>query len=698
MKRMQSACGLTLVMSSLTACPTPLPDFSMLSATGDDSGSSGSSGSSGLPTSSTAPSVDSATTTSAADSTLTSSSGTTAAGELMPAPDDYVIPNCVRKADYPWSPQDGLLDNDMLGDAEVTLTLLERDTEAGGTVELMNDGSFTYSPPGDYAVVDSFSYVIVDDTGQRSEPTLVTLRPATTLQLGLDGDGRFMPIQGKMATRAGLSVAAAGNVNDDDFDDIIIGAHLATANNNTFAGEAYVVFGRSDRATMLSLEDASFAGEGFAIRGANNEDFAGRIVKSAGDVDNDGFDDVLVSAPGYRTPNPDNFIVGRTYLVYGKSDLEEVSLAEISEPDGLLLFEGSEHQDWVGISIDGGTVINPLTGQRENVDINGDGVPDVLLARSRWPSSQDPGSVFWLHDFSTAPQTPNSITTEALRFDSVFENGGGYGIGHELQILGDINDDGAPELVIVSDATTSLPPNSDYAGRVHVALSPTTMTTEFDFVLQGELGDRLGQAVADVDLNNDGYNDLVIGAPGRVYGAAQGGQVYVLYGGPNLTPPATVDDLDDDLDPTRLAIRGDHADTEAGRALADAGDFNGDGLRDLVIGTPLASNKAGPACSDDAASYVIFGFSSDNAPAEISLDEITCDPNGISQGVAILPEPTLVVGTTHCTGWSVAGIGDFDDDGCDDILLSAPINLDRAYIVYGFDPNDPERGCPAQKH
>ncbi|MEM9452590.1 MAG: cadherin-like domain-containing protein [Myxococcota bacterium] len=651
---------------------------------------------SGLDTSTT-----SGSSTSSSDTSPLSSD--TSAEPLSTTPDAYLIGNCGGR---PWESPVGLLDNDGLDDlASLSITFLTEQT--AGTVEDRGDGRFAYTPPGSYAQPDSFSYTVMDEQGRVSEPTEVTLQP-TAVQLDTTGQGgSFLTIQGELQSRTGVSVAAAGDVNGDFNVDLLIGAHL-TDEPEFQAGATYVVFGSPDRAKQISLDDDPFE-HGFSIRGVSSDHYSGLSVAGAGDVNNDGFDDLIVASPGYQ--NPDGSLIGRVYLVLGAKGANEVSLADLDTENSrvVVLLEGSSDGDWVGLPVGDGVVWDPGAKQQETVDIGADGFPDVVITRSRWTSESDAGSVFWLHDYSLDNMnvlSTDDVTNQAIRLDGAFAGSGGYGFGLTTRLIGDINGDGVPELAAVSDTSTAIA--GDRNGRLYVALSPHSPGTsqsidDLTFVLQGGAEDRLGRGLADLDINNDGHSDLIVGAPGRQFGSARGGQVYVIYGGPSLVDPPALADLDTETSDAGLVIRGNHLDnesTEVGRALDDAGDFNGDGFRDLVIGAPVASNELIHQCSSDGVTYVVFGFAPDDAPRSISLDELTCGPEGSSIGVVILPEP-LLGRQTPCMGWSVAGVGDFDQDGCDDILLGAPYQfspggtpMGRAYVVYGFDPTTPDRTCP----
>ena len=128
----------------------------------------------------------------------------------------------------------------------------------------------------------------------------------------LDGTNGFRLDGIDMFDSSGISVSSAGDVNGDGFEDVIIGASSADPNGNSRAGESYVVFGAAGGfAPSMSL--AALDGtNGFRLDGIDAGDLSGTSVSSAGDVNGDGFDDIIIGAFG-GDPNG-NFNVGESYV------------------------------------------------------------------------------------------------------------------------------------------------------------------------------------------------------------------------------------------------------------------------------------------------------------------------------------------------------------------------------------------------
>ena len=175
---------------------------------------------------------------------------------------------------------------------------------------------------------------------------------------------------------AGVSVSSAGDVNGDGFADLIVGAFRNDAgvtNDNT--GAAYVVFGAASGITSVNLDDVALGTGGFKLTGEDAGDFAGESVSSGGDVNGDGFDDLIVGAYKNNTDGNDN---GAGYVVFGGNFTGAVThlgtdgddtLTGTSGADNIIAAQGND-------TIIGGLGNDLLTGA-EGDDVfvfnNGDG-------------------------------------------------------------------------------------------------------------------------------------------------------------------------------------------------------------------------------------------------------------------------------------------------------------------------------------
>jgi hypothetical protein len=187
-------------------------------------------------------------------------------------------------------------------------------------------------------------------------------------------------------------------------------------------------------------------------------------------------------------------------------------------------------------------------------------------------------------------------------------------------------------------------------------------------------GSESGFSVSNAgDVNNDGYDDIIIGAP---YANINSGISYVIYG--NSTKYLSNIDLAN-LGTKGFSITGASAGDFSGWSVSGAGDFNGDGLSDIIIGAPQCT-LGSTTCSDTGISYVIFGSKSTAAIFLASLS--------LTQGFSIHG-----ASNKDNSGQSVSGAGDVNKDGYDDVIIGSPGATDYAgesYIIYGVkDINSP---------
>ena len=147
----------------------------------------------------------------------------------------------------------------------------------------------------------------------------------------LNGSSGFRLDGADGGDQAGFSVSEAGDVNGDGIDDLLVGAPYADPENRSSAGEVYVVFGKKSGYKSTWDLDSLTDTEGFVIQGIDPNDYAGHAVNTAGDVNNDGYDDIIIGAPGAASKK------GETYVLFGGDFTGDSTVSSASADDALLV-------------------------------------------------------------------------------------------------------------------------------------------------------------------------------------------------------------------------------------------------------------------------------------------------------------------------------------------------------------------------
>lgn len=380
----------------------------------------------------------------------------------------------------------------------------------------------------------------------------------------------------------GLSVSGAGDVNGDGYSDILVGAPGSDA-GGTDAGKAYV-HAYSMTGTMLT--DVRLAGEGGVF---------GASVASAGDVNGDGYDDLIVGAPEYSSYR------GRAYIYFGGPNMDDIADV-VMTGDSLSRL---------------GDKVAPAG------DVNGDGFADVIV--SGMGHLDTGGRVRIYFGGSSMDSTADVVMTG---------DGAGNIFGISAASAGDVNGDGYDD-VIVGDSKYN-----SFAGRAYIYYGGPAMDNVADKIISGEAAlSTLGISVACAgDVNGDGFSDVIVGRPGLR-------SALVFFGGQNMDVVADV------------TMMGDVG-SDFGRMVASAGDVNGDGYADVIVGAETFDSRKGRA-------HIYFGGMTMDSIADVVLD-------GESQ--------------ESYFGASVASSGDINGDGYDDVIVGAYRFDDwrgRTYIFFG---------------
>ena len=336
--------------------------------------------------------------------------------------------------------------------------------------------------------------------------------------IALDGEAAF--------DQSGNSVSAAGDINGDGIDDLIVGAYRA----NSAAGRSYVVFGSSDPLTSPLDLSSSGRRERVWLNGEAANDRSGYSVSAAGDVNGDGIDDLIIGA-SRAGPNGDTF-AGRSYVLFGSTDEFEpsIDLSTINGSNGFVL-DGGAAYDGSGYSVSAAG------------DINGDGIDDVIIGAysAAANGNAQAGRVYVI--FGSITPLPSPFDLSTLNGSNGFVlNGGAVGdfTGNSVSAAGDFTGDGIDDLII---GASRADPNGSYSGRSYLVLGSTdpfpatidlsALDGNIGFALNGAAGgDRFGTSVSAAgDVNDDGIDDLIIGASrADADGNNDAGRSYVVFG------------------------------------------------------------------------------------------------------------------------------------------------------------------------
>ncbi|MDZ8110074.1 MAG: hypothetical protein RM338_31375 [Nostoc sp. DedQUE12a] len=473
---------------------------------------------------------------------------------------------------------------------------------------------------------------------------------------------------------SGWSVSKAGDINNDGFDDVIIAAPFADLGGKDFVGQTYVVFGGTNVASNGTFNLSSLNGtNGFKINGLGSDSGLGWSVSNAGDINNDGIDDLIIGAP-YTS-----FGAGESYVVFGGTNIGSGSSFDLSSLNGTNGFKIS------------GIVENGLLGDSVSNagDINNDGVDDLIIGAPSASANGNSGAGQSYVIFGgTNVGVGGSFDLSSLNGTNGFKINGiaaDDNSGDSVSSAGDINNDGINDLII--GAYRADPNFNDVAGQSYVVygganvgsggtLNLSSLNGINGFTINGiDSDDALGISVSNAgDINNDGIDDLIVGAWTADPLFVDEGQSYVVFGGTNVGSGGV-------FNPSSLngtnGFRIDGIDTGGylGYSVSSAGDVNDDGIDDLIVAAFLASPNGN---FNAGQSYVVFGGASVGSSGSVDLLSL----NG-TNGYAIN-------GTRGEFGRSVSDAGDINGDGIGDVIIgawnSSPNGITQAgqsYVIYG---------------
>jgi hypothetical protein len=461
--------------------------------------------------------------------------------------------------------------------------------------------------------------------------------------------------------QAGYSLSGAGDVNRDGYADFLVGAPFDD-NNGTDSGTVYLVLGTGG-ALSLDQDIESVAAAWYV--GESAGDGLGLSVAGVGDVNNDGFDDFMMGAPYHDHGASSN--TGKAYLVFGAktgwATNENVAIGSNAS------FVGEGAEDNAGWRVAG-------IG-----DVNGDGVSDIALGA---PNDDDGGNgagqgyVFFGKSMGWTTNTDLATADVSFIGEATEDHAGEVIAG-----AGDANGDGYDDVLISS-------PAADYGGSGDVGKAYLIFGATTEWATRTSLSNAdaswIGEGVSDYagfslsgggDFNNDGYDDVVIGAYSNDEGGTDSGQVYLVYGAE--TGWAT----NISLGSADASFIGYVAGDNAGWSVAMGGDWNMDGFDDLLIGASLNAS----AGTEAGRVYLFYG-----SEAGWPMDTIVCGADKCFTGED----------ASDKAGYSLSWIGDFNGDlGPGDLIIGAVTGgtgsdeYGESYYLAGVTPTPTPTPGPA---
>ena len=546
--------------------------------------------------------------------------------------------------------------------------------------------------------------VLINGADDRTVIDLASLTAAQGFIIQGDTDGDF----------AGFSVASAGDINGDGFADVIVGAPSGDDAGGD-AGESYVVFGKAagfgatvgDR-QVIDLTGLS-AAEGFIIQGDANYDNSGTSVASAGDVNGDGYADMIVGSPFAASGGS---YAGEAYVVFGKATgfgvdsggHKLVDLSDLSPADGFLV-QGRTGGGAAGFSVS-------TAG-----DVNGDGFADLVVGAPFGAGNGNyAGEAYVVFGKASGfgaevagRQVVDTINLAPADGFTIQGESTGDAADWSVAAAGDVNGDGFADLILGAPHNDNGGTN---AGQAYVVfgkasgfgtevdglqvLDLATLSAAEGFLIQGDMPfDSASFSVSSAgDVNGDGYADMIVGALDGDDAGPEAGEAYVVFGkasgfGTEVSGRQVLD-LGSLAPGEGVVIQGDQSADRAGRSVSSAGDVNGDGYADLIVGAPFGDSGA-----NAGAAYVVFGKATllgteVNGRQVLDVSNLTDHDGFTIQGDTTADE----------AGWSVAAAGDVNGDGFADLMVGAPFGDDggvdagEAYVVFGGPSCDCDAPAP----
>jgi len=477
-----------------------------------------------------------------------------------------------------------------LGNKTATISIANNDTDENPYTFTITGTGVTYIK-GDYNG-DGYQDIIVganedDDGGWDAGCAYIFFGHSNWIS-SIDASNADVKLLGEdNGNEFGWSVSSAGDVNNDGLDDVIVGA-WRDDDGGSDSGCAFIFFGRQNWNSSIDASNADVK-----LIGGNSYDYFGWGVSSAGDVNNDSYDDVIVGAYCDDDGGTDS---GCAFIFFGSSNWN--SSIDVSNADVKLI--GADINDHFGCSVS------------SIGDVNKDGYDDAIVgANLDNDGGSDSGCAFI---FFGKQNWNSSIDASDADVKLIGENSSNY-FGICVASAGDVNNDGYEDVLVGANLDDDGGSNSGCAFVFFGKQNWNSIidASNADVKLIGEdTNDEFGISVSSAsDVNNDGYDDVIVGANQDDDGGGGSGCAFIFFGRQNWNSSI-------DASNAEVKLIGEDASDIFGSSVSSAGDVNNDGYDEIIVGA-WRDDDGG---SDSGCAFIFFGSLNWNSTIDASNADV----------------------------------------------------------------------------